>query len=139
VAAPDQLANWVDTVRLSLHVTAATVWVGGQVVVGGLIPTVRTFGGDATVKVARAFARVAWPAFLVLIATGVWNVIAMGNGHGDHDWQTVLSVKIAVVVVAAAAVGVHQRATTARARGVAGGLGLLCSLGAVVLGVLLAG
>lgn len=139
MAAPDDLANWVDTVRLSLHVTAAAVWVGGQIVLGGLVPTVRSFGGDATAKVARAFARVAWPAFVVLVGTGVWNVIAMGNGNGNHDWQAVLGVKIAVVVVAAVAVGLHQRAATARGRAISGGLGLLCSLGAVVLGVLLAG
>lgn len=139
MAAPDALATWVDTVRLSLHVGAAAVWVGGQIVVGGLVPTVRTLGGDATAKVARTFARIAWPAFLVLVGTGVWNVLAMGNGNGNRDWQTVLGVKIAVVVVAAAAVGIHQRATTARTRGIAGGLGLLCSLGALVLGVVLAG
>lgn len=139
MAAPDDLANWVDTVRLSLHVTAAAVWVGGQIVLGGLVPTVRSFGGDATAKVARTFARVAWPAFVVLVGTGVWNVMAMGNGNGNHDWQAVLGVKIAVVVVAAVAIGVHQRAATARGRAISAGLGLVCSLGAVVLGVLLAG
>jgi putative copper export protein len=139
VAAPDQLATWVTTVRLSLHVTAAAVWVGGQVVLGGLVPTVRTLGTDATAKVARAFARIVWPAFLVLLATGVWNVLADGNGNGNHDWQTVLGVKIAVVLLAAMAVGIHIRSSTARARAISGALGLLCSLVAVVLGILLAG
>jgi putative copper export protein len=139
VAAPDQLADWVTTVRLSLHVTAACVWVGGQVVLGGFVPTVRTLGSDAPAKVARTFARIAWPAFLVVVATGVWNVFADGDGNGNHHWQAVLGAKIVVVALAAAAVGFHVRSTTPRGRAVSGALGLGCSLIALVLGVLLAG
>lgn len=139
MAAPDQLADWVTTVRISLHVTAAAVWVGGQVVLGGLVPTVRTLGTDAPAKIARSFARITWPAFLVVVATGVWNVFADGDGNGSHDWQAVLGVKIVVVALAAVAVGIHVRSTTPKMRAVSGALGLLCSLVALVLGVLLAG
>jgi uncharacterized membrane protein len=60
----------VDTVRLSLHVLAATVWVGGQFVLAGLLPSLRRLGDDAPRTVARAFNRIAWPAFAVLVATG---------------------------------------------------------------------
>lgn len=134
-----QLANWLDTVRLSLHVTAAAIWVGGQITVAGLLPTVRGFGGDATKKVARAFGMVSGPAFLVLLATGVWNVLADHNGAGNHAWQVVLGVKYAVVALALAATVLHVRAKSPALKGASAGLGLLASLGAVVLGVLLAG
>ena len=134
-----QLAGAVDTVRLSLHILAAAVWIGGQIVVAGLVPTVRGFGGDAPAKVARAFARVSWPAFVVLIITGIWNITALNNGDGNHEWQMILGIKMAVVLLAAAAVAVHTRTTTARGRGVSAGLGLLASVVAMVLGVVLAG
>ncbi|MGD0876035.1 MAG: hypothetical protein ABSA14_13765 [Acidimicrobiales bacterium] len=38
------LTSTLAAVRLSLHVLAATVWVGGQIVVAGLPPTVRALG-----------------------------------------------------------------------------------------------
>ncbi len=139
MVAADQLATWTDTVRVSLHILAATVWVGGQIVVAGLLPTVRGFGEGAPKKVAQAFARVSWPAFIVLVATGVWNVIALKNGNGNHNWQVVMGVKYLVVLLAALAVGLHTRATTAKLRGISAGLGLLASLIALVLGVVLAG
>ncbi len=53
----------MDAFRLFLHVLAASVWVGGQIVLAGLVPTVRGFGEDATRQVARAFNRIAWPAY----------------------------------------------------------------------------
>ena len=31
----------VDTIRVTLHVLAATVWVGGQITLAGLLPTWR--------------------------------------------------------------------------------------------------
>jgi putative copper export protein len=41
------LATAATTIRLTLHVLAATVWVGGQFVVAGLLPTVRSLGPEA--------------------------------------------------------------------------------------------
>ena len=67
----------LDTVRLTLHVLAATVWVGGQIVMTGLVGPARGLGADAPKTLARAFARLAWPAYVVLLATGVWNVTAV--------------------------------------------------------------
>jgi len=36
----------VDTVRLFLHVLAATVWVGGQLTLAALVPALRRMGPD---------------------------------------------------------------------------------------------
>ena len=41
------------TVRLFLHVLAATVWVGGQLTLAGLVPGLRTLSPDAPRVVAR--------------------------------------------------------------------------------------
>ena len=67
--------SW-DTVRLFLHVLAATVWVGGQLTLAALVPALRGLGAEVPKAAARRFNQVAWPAFAVLVATGVWNVIA---------------------------------------------------------------
>ena len=37
----------VQTIRLFLHVLAATVWVGGQLTVAGLVPGLRALSPDA--------------------------------------------------------------------------------------------
>ena len=58
------------TIRLTLHVLAACIWVGGQVVLGALVPLLRGTEGMAK-RAARAFNRIAWPAFAVLVLTGI--------------------------------------------------------------------
>ncbi len=133
-----QLAPVVEAVRLSLHVLAATIWVGGQLTVAGLLPTVRGLGGDAPRRIARAFARLSWPAYVVLLGTGIWNVVAVGKGQ-PTAWQVVLGVKIAVVVAAGLAAWLHSRAKSRTWLGIWGGVAGLASVAALVMGVLLAG
>ena len=84
---------------MSIHVLAATVWVGGQLTLAGLVPTARGLGEGAARTLARAFARIQWPAYGVLLLTGLWNVSATHAGQ-PAAWQAVLGVKIAVVLVA---------------------------------------
>ena len=74
------LSDGLGGFRLILHVLAATVWVGGQFTVAGLLPTIRTLGEEAPKKVARAFGRLLWPAYGVLVVTGFWNI---GCPHGQ--------------------------------------------------------
>lgn len=133
------LAPTLDAVRLTLHVLGATVWVGGQIVVTGLLPTVRGFGDDAPKKVARALARMLWPAYALLVITGFWNISSFDVKHAPGAWTAVLMVKIVVVLVAGVAVFLHQRATSRRALALWGSVGGVASILALVLGVLLAG
>lgn len=133
-----QLAPAVDAVRLTLHVLAATVWVGGQITLAGLVPTLRGAGEGTTRAAARAFARLSWPAYVVLLATGIWNVSATAHGQGT-TWDTVLYVKLAVVVLAGVAAWAHTRSRSRVALAVWGALAALASVGALALGVLLAG
>ncbi len=133
------LATGLDGVRLILHLLAATVWVGGQFVVAGLLPTIRSLGDDAPKKVAQAFARLLWPAYAVLVITGFWNISADMVGQASAAWKAVLFVKIAVVIIAGVAVALHQRATSRRAVALFGAVGALASVAALCLGVFLAG
>ena len=133
------LAPALDTIRLTLHVLAATVWVGGQIVMMGLVGPARGLGADAPKTLARAFARLAWPAYLVLLVTGIWNISAVGYSNMDAAWKAVLMAKILVVVLAGVGVLLHQRATTRRGLAVWGSVGGLASVAALVMGILLAG
>lgn len=133
-----QLAPAIDGVRLSLHVLAATVWVGGQITVAGLVPTARQLSPDAPRQVARAFSRLSWPAFAVLLATGIWNVVAVHAGQ-PSTWKVILAVKIAVVVLAGVGAWLHGRSRSRAGLAAWGALASLSSLSAVVLGVFLAG
>ena len=131
--------SW-DTIRLFLHVLAATIWVGGQLVLATLVPVLRRFGSEAVTAVARQFNRVAWAAFAVLILTGIWNITAISGTSSDTaSYRTTLMVKLAVVVVSGSTAFVHTRVKTARARAIWGALTGLSALVALFLGVLLAG
>ena len=133
------LAPALDTVRLTLHVLAAAVWVGGQIVMTGLVGPARGLGGDATKTLARAFARMAWPAFLVLILTGIWNITAVHASSATSAWKAVLMAKSVIVLIAGVAVGLHQRATSKAQLALWGSVGGTASVAALVMGILLAG
>ena len=132
------LAPGLDGLRLSLHVLAAAVWVGGQVTLAGLVPTARRIGPDAPGALARAFARVQWPAYAVLVATGIWNVGVVGS-HAHGAWQAVLGVKVAVVLLAGLAAFLHTRARSRGALAAWGAIAGTASVTALVMGVFLAG
>ena len=137
-AGPD-LAPALDGVRLILHVLAATIWVGGQFTVTGLLPTVRRLGDDGPRQVARALARLLWPAYAVLVVTGFWNMAAVHANNGGSAYQVVLGIKIGVVALAGLGVWLHQRATTRRGLAIWGSVGGAASVAALCLGVFLAG
>jgi putative copper export protein len=129
--------NW-DTIRLFLHVLAATVWVGGQLTLAALVPVLRRLGAEIPRAAARGFNRVAWPAFAVLIATGVWNVIAE-RAKVSGSYETTLIVKLVVVAVSGAAAALHARARSKAGLAVFGALTGVSALAALFLGVVLAG
>jgi len=133
------LATSSTAVRVSLHVLAASIWVGGMITVAGLLPTLRGLGQDAPRKIARAFSRLQWPAYVVVVLTGIWNVQADHPSTQGHAWNIVLGVKIAVVLVAGLAAYAHQRSRTRAGLAAFGGVAGVASLAALVLGVFLAG
>lgn len=129
--------SW-DTVRLFLHVLAATVWVGGQLTLAALVPALRHLGAEIPRTAARRFNQVAWPAFGVLIVTGIWNVIAV-RSQITGSYETTLVVKLVVVAISGVAAGLHARAQTTVGLAVFGALTGISALAALFLGVLLAG
>ena len=129
--------SW-DTIRLFLHVLAATIWVGGQLTLAALVPVLRRQGVTVPATAARRFNQVAWPAFAVLVATGVWNIAAVrAQIHGSYE--TTLIVKLVAVLVSGVTAALHARARSRTGLAVFGALTGITALAALVLGVLLAG
>ncbi|MHB1432478.1 MAG: hypothetical protein ACYCVZ_10230 [Streptosporangiaceae bacterium] len=128
--------NW-DTVRLFLHVLAATIWVGGQLTLAALVPVLRRQGPDAPRVAARRFNLVAWPAYGVLIATGIWNIIAVSPM--SPAYQRTLTVKLIVVAASGISAFLHARSKTTVGLAVWGALTGLTALSALFLGIVLAG
>ncbi|MGI5166609.1 hypothetical protein ACQEU3_19870 [Spirillospora sp. CA-253888] len=121
----------LDTVRVFMHVLAATIWVGGQLTLGALVPALRGYEGVTKVA-ARRFNAVAWPAFAILVLTGIWNMTA---GDLSGPAQMTLNVKMAFVLLSGAAAFLHMRATTKRGLAIWGALGLIGALAALFFGV----
>jgi putative copper export protein len=129
--------DW-GTVRLFLHVLAATIWVGGQLTLAALVPTLRRLGAGLPKAAARSFNRVAWPAFAVLIASGVWNVIAERD-KVTGSYLTTLIVKLCVVAVSGVTAALHARSRSRAGLAVFGALTGASALAALFLGIVLAG
>lgn len=123
------------TIRLFLHVLAATIWVGGQIVLAGLLPTVRSFGPDAPRAVARRFNTIAWSAFVVLVVTGIWNILAVDRR--DTAYLVTLMVKLLVVAVSGGAAFAHILSRSRRALAIGGAVGGVAAVAALFLGLLL--
>jgi putative copper export protein len=131
------LSPSLTTIRLFLHVFSASIWVGGQVALAGVVPTLRKVAPEATKPVASAFARVAWPAFGVLVLTGMWNLAEINPGDRSTGYQITLFVKILLAAVSGMAAAVHAAGRSRLALALGGALGLLGALGAMFVGVLL--
>src|SRR5436190_6107382 len=125
----------VTSVRLFLHVLAATVWVGGQLTLAGLVPGLRAISPDAPRTVARRFNRIAWPAFGVLVATGIWNILAV-KATFTGAYGVTLMVKLTVVTVSGLSAFLHAQSRSKAGLAVWGALAGLSAIAAVFFGVL---
>jgi putative copper export protein len=112
--------------------------VGGQLTLAGLVPGLRRLSPEAPRAVARRFNVIAWVAFAVLFATGIWNILAI-----RPDWSsaygTTLIVKLVIVAASGLTAALHARARSVAPLAVFGALSGLTALAALFLGVLLTG
>jgi putative copper export protein len=124
----------VDAFRLFLHVLAASVWVGGQIVLAGLVPTLSGLGDDAPRLAARAFNRIAWPAYGIAVVTGLWNLFALPLEDLQHPW---IEIKVLVVLLSGVGAVIHQMAKGNKAMlAVGGAMSSLFAVAAMYTGFL---
>lgn len=138
VASTNSAALDLDSIRITLHLLGMAVWIGGQIIMMALLPVLRSAGDGVPAQAAAAFGRVAWPAFAVAVASGIWNILTIDMAGVSTGYNIVLGSKLLLVVLAGGATFMHQRATTASLRGATAGIGFLASLIVVVMGTMLA-
>lgn len=131
------LSPTADSIRLFLHVLSASVWVGGQIVLGGLVPKLRQVSPESLKVAAQAFAKVAWPAYALIVVTGIWNILDLKVDNLSTDYQITMFVHVILSVATATFAVIHSMGRTKLALALGGALGLLTSLGAMFVGILL--
>jgi putative copper export protein len=132
------LSITLDDLRLFLHVLAASVWVGGQLTLAGLVPVLREAGPEVPKAAARAFGRIAWWAFYVLIATGIWNIATIDDELDDSaELRHTLIVKLVFVVLSGVAAFMHARAKSRKGLAIWGAGTGLFALASMLFGVVL--
>ena len=117
---------------------AVAVWVGGQIVLAGLVPAVRKVAPEAMKTMAQGFARIAWPAFVLIVFTGVWGLASTDVANQSSNYTATFGIKMLIVGVAVIATLVHSHGTSKAAKGIGGAVGLLASLLAAYAGILMA-
>lgn len=136
---------------LWVHVLAACVWIGGQITVAAVVPMLRGYPGLAA-QAGRRYQVIAWPAYVVLLGTGVANA---ANAHitwaslGSPGVGRTLVTKLGFVALSGVAAAVHAflQAPRARAGGppsaatsaILGSASLLAAVVAALYGVVIAG
>ena len=125
------------TIRVFLHVLGASVWVGGQIVLAALVPTVRDLAEDGPKKAARAFNRVAWPFFGLAVVTGVWNLLEIDVADRSSSYQVGLLLKLLIVAASGVSAYLHTTATKRTMLALFGAIGGITALLALLFGAML--
>lgn len=125
------------TIRVFLHVIAASVWVGGQFVVAGIVPAVRRTSPQTTKVIAQAFGRVAWPAFGITVLTGMWNLMAVDITDSTSAYQGTVLFHLALAIASGVFAAIHTVGKSKAALAIGGALGALTAVAAMFVGVLL--
>ena len=133
-----QLASISDSIRLFIHVVGATVWVGGQLVLAALVPALKKVNPDLPKIVANKFSKIAWGAYALLIASGIWNMTTLPK-NAPSNYSMVLGFKMAVVLLSGVAALLHAKAKEPKKLAMWGSISGLTALASLYLGVLLAG
>ena len=132
------LANFSDSLRIFLHVLGASVWVGGQIVLALLVPVLRKRDPELPRAVARAFNKIGWPAYALLVITGMWNM-ANPPERVTSAYQMAVGIKMMLVVISGLSAYIHTRAKNPAAMAMWGAISGLSALATMYVGVTLAG
>lgn len=124
---------------LWFHLLGMSVWIGGTITVGAIVPALRRSGAsrEQLRAMARAFGRASWAALGVLVITGIWQMILLEDGAIS---DVTFAVKLLLVGIAGSLALLHQmtaRTASPAMRGVVQGLILLSSLGVLAAAVAL--
>ena len=128
----------LGSLRTYLHILAVCVWLGGQVVLAGVVPKLRKTNPEVLSNIAKGYATIAWPAMILIVVTGAWGLAEIDSSNQSSAYLVTLGIKMLLVAAAVIATLIHSKGTTKIAKGLGGAIGLLSTLFAAYCGVLLA-
>jgi putative copper export protein len=128
----------LDSIRTFLHLLAVCVWLGGQVVLAGIVPKLRKSNPEALTNIAKGYASIAWPAMILIVFTGAWGLGAVDVSDKSSEYMITFGIKMLLVAGAVIATLIHSNGTSKLAKGLGGAVGLFATLVAAYSGVLLA-
>ena len=128
----------LNSIRTYLHILAVCVWLGGQIVLAGVVPKLRKTNPEALSNIAKGYASIAWPAMVVIVFTGAWGLGAANDADKSTEYMVTLGIKMMLVAGAVIATLIHSFGTSKMAKGLGGAIGLFATLTAAYCGVLLA-
>ncbi len=124
-----------DTLRIFLHVFGVTIWLGGQIVMLSLLPVLRKAEVEGLpARAARAFQRVAWPAYGLAFVTGMWNIFAVDMSDTTTAYSVVFGIKFLLVILSGVAAYAHATTKNVAVKGITGAIAFGSALGAMILG-----
>ena len=102
-----------------IHLVSAAIWVGGSLFIGIVLsPLLKTMTDSVEermqimIRVGRRFNKIAVPALLILVATGIYTSHALLGKPGlllQTSYGTYLIIKVALVVALVITYAVHVR------------------------------
>ena len=128
----------LNSLRTYLHILAFCVWLGGQIVLAGVVPKLRKTNPEALTNIARGYASIAWPAMILIVFTGAWGLAATDTASQSSEYMVTFGIKMLLVASAVIATLIHSNGTSKLAKGLGGAIGLFSTLFAAYCGVLLA-
>ena len=128
----------LNSIRTYLHILAVCVWLGGQIVLAGVVPKIRKSNPEALTNIAKGYAAIAWPAMILIVFTGAWGLAAVDVANNSTEFMVTFGVKMMLVAMAVIATLIHSNGTSKLAKALGGAIGLLATLLAAYCGVLLA-
>ena len=128
----------LNSIRTYLHILAVCVWLGGQVVLAGVVPKLRKTNPEVLSNIAKGYATIAWPAMIMIVITGAWGLTEIDTSNQSSAYMVTFGIKMLLVATAIIATLIHSNGTSKLAKGLGGAIGLLATLFAAYCGVLLA-
>ena len=128
----------LNSIRTYLHILAVCVWLGGQIVLAGVVPKLRKSNPEALTNIARGYAAIAWPAMILIVFTGAWGLAEVDVANNSTEYMVTFGIKMLLVAMAVIATLIHSNGTSKLAKGLGGTIGLLATLIAAYCGVLIA-
>jgi copper resistance protein D len=110
---------FTDSLIMWLHLTCASIWVGGSVFLGIVLsPMLKTITKTVEervalmIKIGRQFNKIAMPSFGILIITGIYNSRSFFEEPSlflDTKYGIILLIKIILVVTTISTYAVHVK------------------------------